>query len=107
MTSPEGGRRQEHGEGPGRILDEDVPVGQRAVKQLLRVALVHVHVPEARSAEEPAVGNGARGQEQRNRDQRGARGFHRPTAAEAAVGPAEAAAAAPGEAAEAAAAESS
>ena len=95
MSGPERGRRQEDGEGPGRVLDEDVPVGQRAVEELLRVALVHVHVPEAGSAEEPAVGHGARGQEQRNRDQRGTRRLHA-TAAEGAEAPEAAEAAAAG-----------
>src|SRR5262249_52966925 len=71
------------------------------VQQLLRVALVDVDVPEAGGAEEAAVGDGARGDVDRDRHERGAqRRSHvteaaveaeeaaRPAAAEGGAGPA-------------------
>jgi hypothetical protein len=67
VRSAEGRRRQEDREGPGRVLDEDVAVGQRPVQEALRVALVDVDVTEARRSEEPAVGDRAGGDEDRDR----------------------------------------
>ena len=100
MPGAERGRRQEDREGAGRVLDEDVAIGQRPVQELLGVALVDVDVAEARRAEEAAVGHGAGGEVDRDRDERGAqRRFHgyRPacSAVAEAAGPAEAEAAGP------------
>ena len=72
VRGAEGGRRQEDGERAGRVLDEDVAVGQRPVQEPLGVALVDVDVAEPRRAEEPAVGDGAGGEVDRDRDERGA-----------------------------------
>ena len=95
MPGPEGGRRHEDRKGAGWVLDEDVAIGQRPVQELLGVALVDVDVPEAGRASQPAVGDGAGDEVDRNRDERGAqRRFHSaPTGSvlAAAVGPAAAA----------------
>jgi len=72
VLGAEGRRRQEDRERARRGFDEDIPVRQRAVKQLLRVALVDVQVTEARGPEETAVRYRTRGQVNRSRDQRGA-----------------------------------
>ena len=69
------------------------------MQQLLRVPLVDVDVAESRRAEEAAVGHGAGGEVDRDRDERGAqRRFHatdRVLGEAEAAGPAEAEAAGP------------
>ncbi len=59
----ERGRRHEDRKRSRRVLDEDVAVRQLPVQELLRVALVDVHVPKPRGTEEPAVGDRAGGDE--------------------------------------------
>jgi uncharacterized membrane protein YgcG len=72
MPCAERGRRQEDRERSRRILDEDVPVGQRPVEQVLGVALVDVDVAEPRGAGKAAVRNSAGGEVDRDRYERGA-----------------------------------
>jgi len=67
--------RRERGRGeerdrPGRILDEDVAVGQPPVEQRVAVLAVQVQVAELRAAEEPAARHRERAQEQRGRERR-------------------------------------
>jgi len=95
VVSAEGGRRQEDGERARGVLDEDVAVGQGAVEQPLRVALVDVDVAETSGSRQAAVGHGAGGEVDRGRDERSAqRRPHRATGsgavAEGAARPAEA-----------------
>jgi hypothetical protein len=72
VAGAERGRRQEDRERAGRVLDEDVAVGQRPMQQLLGVPLVDVNVAEPGRAEEAAVGNGAGDEVDRDGDERGA-----------------------------------
>jgi hypothetical protein len=71
VARAEGRRRKEDGERAGRVLDEDVAVGEISVQEPLRVALVDVEIAKAGGAEQAAVRDGARGQVERNRDRGG------------------------------------
>ena len=59
MRRPESGRRKEDRQRTGRILHEEIAVGNAPVEDCGGKALVEMNVAKARSAKEPAVGNDA------------------------------------------------
>jgi hypothetical protein len=59
LLRQQGGRSQDH-KRAGRILDEDVTVGQSSVKEPLRVFPVEAHVPILPAAEQTSLRDGSR-----------------------------------------------
>ena len=66
----EGGRREEDRQRTGRILHEEIAVGNAPVEDCVGKALVEMNVAKARSAKEPAVGDGAGPDVERDRGSR-------------------------------------
>ena len=59
MRRAEGRRREEDRQRAGRILHEEIAVGNAPVEDCVGKALVEMDVAKSRGAKEPAVGNGA------------------------------------------------
>ena len=66
----EGGRREEDRQCAGRILHEEIAVGNASVEDCVGKALVEMNVAKARSAKEPTVGDDAGPDVERDRGSR-------------------------------------